>query len=155
MFVGYADDHTGDVYRFIHTKIGQIILSRDVRWLNIMWNAYMKKQRRLCQNLEESYSDSDFDSEDGNNEFHDDNKLTNTIREEEEDQKQDSKPTAQERRLGLDIYMRGTREPNLGSTRCQAQRLRSPFESPMKEHADQNLDDWVPGSCFMSALTSD
>ena len=57
MFVGYVDDHRGDLYRFIHIKTGQIILSRDVRWLNIMCNAYMIKQRRLSQNLEES----DFD----------------------------------------------------------------------------------------------
>ena len=37
----------------------------------------------------------------------------------EEDQTQDSKLTAQERRLSLDINMRGTREPNLGSTKSQ------------------------------------
>ena len=36
LFVGYADDHTGDVYRFILIKMEQSILSRDVRWLNIM-----------------------------------------------------------------------------------------------------------------------
>ena len=54
MFVGYADDHTGDVSRLIHIKTRQIILSRDVRWLNIMWKVYMQKQRRLNQNLEES-----------------------------------------------------------------------------------------------------
>ena len=54
MFVGYADDHTGDVLRLIHFKTRQIHLSRDVRWLNIMWKVYMQKQRRLNQNLEES-----------------------------------------------------------------------------------------------------
>ena len=26
-FVGYADDHTGDVYRFIHLKTQHVILS--------------------------------------------------------------------------------------------------------------------------------
>ena len=43
MFVGYAVDHSGDVYRFltIHTK--RIIMSRDVRWLNIIWNHYRIK----------------------------------------------------------------------------------------------------------------
>ena len=45
MFVGYADDPAGDVYRFIHIKKGQISLSRDVKWLNRVWNAYMKKQK--------------------------------------------------------------------------------------------------------------
>ena len=73
-------------------------------------NAYMKQQRRLNQNLEESDSDK-YDS-------YDDKRVTNETRDnEEEDQMQDSKPTAQERRLGFDINMRGAREPNLGSTR--------------------------------------
>ena len=36
MFVGYADDRTGDVYRFIHLKTQNAILSRDARWMNIM-----------------------------------------------------------------------------------------------------------------------
>ena len=43
MFVGYADDHSGDVYRFliIHTK--RIIMSRDARWLNIIWKHHRMK----------------------------------------------------------------------------------------------------------------
>ena len=43
IFVGYTDDHTKDVYRFlkIHTK--RIIQSRDVTWLNIIWKRYKKK----------------------------------------------------------------------------------------------------------------
>ena len=32
MFVEYAEDRTGDVYRFIHLKTQYVILSRDVRW---------------------------------------------------------------------------------------------------------------------------
>ena len=43
MFVGYEGDHTGDVYRFIHLKTQHVILSRDARWMNIMWRAYMRK----------------------------------------------------------------------------------------------------------------
>ena len=83
MFVGYADDHTEDVYRFLHIKTGQLVLSRDVKWLNIMWKVYRQKQRRLNQNLEESESDSD--SEDDYNEFNDNNKKTDITTEEEED----------------------------------------------------------------------
>ena len=37
MFVGYADDHTKYVYRFLNIHTKRIILSRDVRWLNIIW----------------------------------------------------------------------------------------------------------------------
>ena len=36
MFVGYAEDHTKDVYRFLNIHTKRIILSRDVRWLNII-----------------------------------------------------------------------------------------------------------------------
>ena len=34
IFVGYADDHAGNVFRFINIQMKQIILSRDVQWLN-------------------------------------------------------------------------------------------------------------------------
>ena len=37
MFVGYAVDHASDVYKFIHQKTQHVILSTDVRWMNIMW----------------------------------------------------------------------------------------------------------------------
>ena len=43
MFVGYADDHTKDVYRFLNIHTRRIILSRDVRWLNIIWKQYKRK----------------------------------------------------------------------------------------------------------------
>ena len=35
MFVGYADDHVGDVYRFMNVQTKRIILSRDAKWLNL------------------------------------------------------------------------------------------------------------------------
>ena len=43
MFVGYADDHAGDVYRFLNIHTKRIIMSRDVRWLNIIWKHYRMK----------------------------------------------------------------------------------------------------------------
>ena len=43
MFVEYADDHTKDVYRFLNIHTRRTILSRDVRWLNIIWKQYKKK----------------------------------------------------------------------------------------------------------------
>jgi len=33
IFVGYADKHVGNVYRFINPNTNKIILSRDVKWL--------------------------------------------------------------------------------------------------------------------------
>ena len=47
MFMGYAEDHTGDVYRFIHLKTQHVILSRDPRRMKIMWKAYMRKQKHI------------------------------------------------------------------------------------------------------------
>ena len=35
MFVGYADDHAGDVYRFINIQTKKVDLSRDVQWFNL------------------------------------------------------------------------------------------------------------------------
>ena len=43
MFVGYADDHSKEVYRFLNIHTRRIIISRDVRWLNNIWNQYKKK----------------------------------------------------------------------------------------------------------------
>ena len=40
IFVGYADDHAGNVYRFINIQMKKIILSRDVQWLNSFWKQY-------------------------------------------------------------------------------------------------------------------
>ena len=43
IFVGYADDHAGNVYRFINIRMKKIILSRDIQWLNSFWNQYKKR----------------------------------------------------------------------------------------------------------------
>ena len=43
MFIGYADDHTKDVYRFLNIQTRRIILSIDVRQLNIIWKQYKKE----------------------------------------------------------------------------------------------------------------
>ena len=42
IFVGYADDHAGDVYRFINVQTKKIILSRDAQWLNLFWKHYKR-----------------------------------------------------------------------------------------------------------------
>ena len=43
MVVGYADDHSRDVYRFLNIHTKRIIISRDVRWPNIIWKHYRRK----------------------------------------------------------------------------------------------------------------
>ena len=34
IFLGYAEGHSGDVYRFYNMRTGKMILSRDVIWVN-------------------------------------------------------------------------------------------------------------------------
>ena len=47
MFVGYADDHAGDVYRFITIQTKKVILSRDEQWLNLFWKHYKMKHNNI------------------------------------------------------------------------------------------------------------
>ena len=51
-FVGYADDHAGDVYRFLNVQTKRIIMSRDARWLNLMWKHYKRKHNYARRQLE-------------------------------------------------------------------------------------------------------
>ena len=59
MFVGYVDDHSGDVYRVLTIKTKRIIMSRHARWLNIIWkhyrtkNIYARRQVELLLDEEE------------------------------------------------------------------------------------------------------
>ena len=59
MFVGYADDHYRDVYRFLNIHTKRIIISTDVRWQNIIWkhhkwkSIYARKQVELILDEEE------------------------------------------------------------------------------------------------------
>ena len=49
IFVGYADDHAGNVYRFINIQMKKIILSRGIQWLNSFWKE-CKKERITQRN---------------------------------------------------------------------------------------------------------
>ena len=52
MFVGYADDHAGEYYRFLNVKAKRILMSRDSTWLNIMWKHYKKKHNYARRQVE-------------------------------------------------------------------------------------------------------
>ena len=52
IFVGYAGDHAGDVYRFLNVKPQRIILSRDARWLNLIWKHYKRKHNHERRQVE-------------------------------------------------------------------------------------------------------
>ena len=59
MFVGYAEDQAGDVYRFLNIHTKRSIMSRDDRWLKMIWkhyrmkNIYARKQVELFLDEEE------------------------------------------------------------------------------------------------------
>ena len=135
MFVGYADDHSGDVYRFLNINTKRIIMSRDARWLNVIWkhyrmkSIYARKQVELFldeeeRSIQEEYEPAENRIEgDGNN-------------------------TPTQRKLGLDIGMIGTREETLGRTRSQTQEVSSPRNESM-ERADLTMEDWIQEICLI------
>ena len=141
MFVGYADDHVGDVYRFLNVQTKRIIMSRDATWLNLLWKHYKRKHNHSKRpqvalflyeeenlNLEGNELEENRIEGDGNN-----------------------RPG--QRRLGLDIGMIGAREETLGRTRSQTQEMLSPRNESM-ERADITMEDWIQEACLISAVTS-
>ena len=142
MFVGYAEDHTKDVYRFLNIHTKRIILSRDVRWLNIIWkrykykSIYAKRQAELFLDGEESSLGDEIYFEDLKDES-----------------KRDGNNTDIQKKLGIDINMIGAREETLGKTRSETKELSSPTNESM-ERADLTMEDWIHETCFISAVTS-
>ena len=55
IFLGYADDHSGDVYRFYNMRTGKMILSRDVIWINKTYN----EDKTQPVGLEQYYSEDE------------------------------------------------------------------------------------------------
>ena len=141
IFVGYADDHAGNVYRFINVQTKKIILSRDVQWLNSFWKQYKTRNnhsRNLVQefflndkddqNLEESDTEVNKVSGDGNN-------------------------TMEQKKLGIDIDMIGARKEELGRTRSQTKEMMSPRNESM-ERAELTMEHWIQETSLISAVVS-
>ena len=61
IFDGYADDHAGNVYRFINIQTKKIILSRDIQWLNSFWKEYKKRKDDSKKLIDEFYSHDEDD----------------------------------------------------------------------------------------------
>ena len=45
IFVGYSDQHSGDVYRMYNPSTGKVSNTRDVRFLNMTYGAYKRKKK--------------------------------------------------------------------------------------------------------------
>ena len=103
MFVGYAEDHSGDVYKFLNIHTKRIIMSRDVRWLNIIWNHYRRKSMYTRKQVELFLDEEERSIED-------ERSFGESSTEEEEEPKSDGNNTTTQKKLGLDINMIGVRE---------------------------------------------
>ena len=145
MFVGCADDHAQDVYRFLNIHTKRIIMSRDVRWLNIIWkhyrmkSIYARKQVELFLDEEERSIEEERSVEEDS--------------EEEEETEGDGHNTPTQRKLGLDISMIGARKETLGKTRSQTKEMSSPRNESM-ERADLTMEGWIQETCLISVVTS-
>ena len=146
IFVGYADDHAGNVYRFINTQTKKIILSRDVQWLNSFWKEYKTRKddsRKLVDVFHSLEEDKQSQEE---SEVEESNEL-------EIAETNDGNNTEEQKRLGIDIQMIGARKEELGRTRSQTREMMSPRNESM-ERAELTMEDWIQETCFISAVTS-
>ena len=149
IFVGYADDHAGIVYRFINIQKKQIILSRDIQWLNSFWKEYKKRRDDSKKLVDEFYSHEEDDQTQDESETEE--PRGNEI--EETKDSGDGNNTEEQKKLGIDIQMIGAREEELGRTRSQTQEMMSPRNESM-ERAELTMEDWMHETCLISAVTS-
>ena len=147
MFVGYADDHAKDVYRFLNIPTRRIILYRDMRWLNIIWKQYKKKSIYARRQVELFLDEEERSLEDERS-FGE-----SSIEEIEEESESDGNNTEIQKKLGIDINMIGAREETLGKTRSETKALSSPTNESM-ERADLTMKDWIQETCLISAVIS-
>ena len=141
MFVGYADDHAVDVYRFLNVQTKRIIMSRDARWFNLFWKHYKKKHNYARRQQVVFFLDEE-------------ENLSLEENEPEENRIEgDGNNTPEQRKLGLDIGMIGARGETLGRTRSQSQEMISSRNEPM-ERADSTMENWIQETCLISVVTS-
>ena len=146
--VGYADDHAGNVYRFINIQTKHIILSRDIHWLNSFWKEYKNRRDDSKKLVDEFYSHEEDDQTQDESE-------PEEPRENEIETKDsgDGNNTEEQKKLGIDIQMIGAGEEELGRTRSQTQEMKSPRNESM-ERAELTMEDWIHETCLISAVTS-
>ena len=149
IFVGYADDHAGNVFRFINIRMKKIILNRDIQWLNSFWKEYKKRKDDSKKLVDEFYSHDEDDQTQEESE-------TEESKENENKETKDSgdgNNTEEQKNLGIDIQMIGARKEELGRTRSQTKEMMSPRNESM-ERAELTMEDWIHETCLISAVTS-
>ena len=149
IFVAYADDHAGNVYRFINVETKQIILSRDIQWMNSFWKEYKERRNDSEKLVDEFYTPEEDDQTQDESET--DEPRENEIAEAKDSE--DDNNTEEQKKLGIDIQMIGAREQELGRTRSQTKEIMSPRNESM-ERAELTMEDWIHETCLISAVTS-
>ncbi len=86
IFMGYAEDHDGDVFRFWNPKTRRIIISRDVRWTNVIVNHTkpINSRKLVLKSLSTIEEESSDFTEESDKESEDDNVDENSDSEEED-----------------------------------------------------------------------
>ena len=51
MFVGYSEHHAKNVYRFMNLKTNQIMTSRDVAWIHLLYKDYKKEEKNEIKEI--------------------------------------------------------------------------------------------------------
>ena len=146
IFVRYADDHAGNVYRFINIQTKKIVLSRDIQWLSSFWKEYKKRKDDSKKLIDEFYS------HDGDDQTQDERETKEPKENEIEETKDsgDGNNTEEQKKLGIVIQMIGVRKEELGRTRSQTKEMMSPRNKSM-ERAELTVEDWIHET---SAVTS-
>ena len=109
-------------------------MSRDARWLNIMWKHYKKEHNYARRQVELFLDEEESLSLEGNE------PVENRI-------EGDGNNTPTQGKLGLDIGIIGAREETLGRARSQTQAMSSPRNESM-ERADLTMEDWIQETCL-------
>ena len=149
IFVGYADDHAGNVYRFINIQTKKIILSRDIQWFKSFWKEYKKRKDDSKKLVDEFYSHDEEDQTQEESE-------TEEPKEKEIEETKDSgdgNNTEEQKKLGIDIQMIGARKEELGRTRSQTKEMMSTRNESM-ERAELTMEDWIHETCLIKLVTS-
>ena len=149
IFVGYADDHAGNVYRFNNNQMKKIIISRDIQWLHSFWKEYKRKKDDSKKLVDEFYSHD----EDDQTQEESESKEPKENEIEETKDSGDGNNTEEQKKLGNDIQMIGARKEGLGRTRSQTKEMMSPRKESM-ERAELNMEDWIHDTCLIPAVTS-
>ena len=121
-------------------------MSRDVRWLNIIWKHYRMKSIYARKQVELFLDEEERSIEDEQS-FEEDSV------EEEVETEGDGHNTPTQTKIGLDINMIGARKEALGKTRSQTKEMSSPINESL-ERADLTMEDWIQETCLISAVTS-